>query len=287
VDETSALLSGTPTTPGNFIFRIQARSASGPQLIKTYQVAIIGITNFGSAPTPTNGTAYSFQLAVAGGTAPYTFSLVSGALPDGLTLSSTGLISGTPTTTGTFNFTIGLHDSSSNAALCQKTAALTVASNNCPDFAGKNWKDPGWYSEANSGGGILTTTFTPIPSGISFDLNAISPNSLVDTCGALSQPSFPLTPGTTCNCRAVFQCTLVGPVNERCLSFVISADAGGPYVNVALSTSAPGVYNFDIPFTLDPLATTMTVQMQVQAYCGAAGFGPMDQSRLTGTLVNV
>jgi len=59
-----------------------------------------------------NGVAYSVTLTGAGGTAPYTFAVVSGSLPTGLSLNgSTGVISGTPTAPGTFSFTIRATDS--------------------------------------------------------------------------------------------------------------------------------------------------------------------------------
>jgi hypothetical protein len=45
-------------------------------------------------------TPYSHQLSVYGGTGPYTWSIWAGSLPAGLSLSSSGLISGTPTTAG-------------------------------------------------------------------------------------------------------------------------------------------------------------------------------------------
>ncbi len=58
------------------------------------------------------GTSYAETISVTGGTTPYTFSITSGSLPTGTSLnSSTGLISGTPTTTGTYNFTIKSTDS--------------------------------------------------------------------------------------------------------------------------------------------------------------------------------
>lgn len=125
-DGTSALLSGTPTTAGNYIFTVRARNSLGAQVIKQYNLAIIGITNFASAPSPKKGVAYSFQLAASGGSAPYVFSLASGSLPAGLTLSSTGLISGTPTTVGASTFVLAVHDASTGGASCQLVASLNV-----------------------------------------------------------------------------------------------------------------------------------------------------------------
>ena len=47
--------------------------------------------------------AYSDQLTVTGGTSPFTWSVSGGSLPPGVTLgASTGLLSGTPTTAGTY-----------------------------------------------------------------------------------------------------------------------------------------------------------------------------------------
>ena len=54
---------------------------------------------------------YTVPLAVGNGTAPYTFAVSSGQLPAGLTLSSSGTVSGTPTAAGTSNFTINVTDS--------------------------------------------------------------------------------------------------------------------------------------------------------------------------------
>ena len=56
-------------------------------------------------------TAYSHQLTASGGTAPYTWAITAGALPAGLTLSSAGLISGTPSVSGPFSFSVTATDS--------------------------------------------------------------------------------------------------------------------------------------------------------------------------------
>ncbi|MBU6214516.1 putative Ig domain-containing protein [Patescibacteria group bacterium] len=61
---------------------------------------------------PVVGQPYSFGFTVNGGTAPYTWSVIAGSLPDGLTLdSSTGRISGTPTTAGPYSFTVQVQES--------------------------------------------------------------------------------------------------------------------------------------------------------------------------------
>jgi hypothetical protein len=57
-------------------------------------------------PQGTVGVAYSQQITGSGGTAPYTFTLTSGELPPGLTLTPAGLLAGTPIRGNTFNFTI-------------------------------------------------------------------------------------------------------------------------------------------------------------------------------------
>src|SRR3954468_3596102 len=66
-----------------------------------------------SVPPGTVGQTYPQQtLAVTGGTAPYNWSVLSGSLPPGLTLSSAGTITGTPTSVDTFNFVVGVTDNS-------------------------------------------------------------------------------------------------------------------------------------------------------------------------------
>jgi hypothetical protein len=62
-------------------------------------------------PTDTLGRSYSQIVAANGGVSPYVYSISSGYLPDGIDLSSSGIISGSPTKVGTFSFTIMVHDS--------------------------------------------------------------------------------------------------------------------------------------------------------------------------------
>ncbi len=61
-------------------------------------------------PDGTQGTPYSFQFSAHSGCPPYRYAILSGSLPPGLTLSSEGVISGTPTTPGSYSFWAGLGD---------------------------------------------------------------------------------------------------------------------------------------------------------------------------------
>ena len=74
----------------------------------------------------TNGTPYSATVAAAGGTTPYTFAVSSGSLPAGLLLdASTGVISGTPSSTGSRTFTIKVTDK--NSLVATKEFTITVS----------------------------------------------------------------------------------------------------------------------------------------------------------------
>jgi hypothetical protein len=84
-----------------------------------------------SLPTGAVGTNYSATLQVTGGISPYTFSVISGSLPAGVTLAAaTGVISGKPTTNGTSNFTIQVSDSSAPSKTAQQPFSLIVNAQN-------------------------------------------------------------------------------------------------------------------------------------------------------------
>lgn len=87
-----------------------------------YRIVALRITTESPLPSGTVGQAYSAQLAAADGTPPYTWSVVND-LPPGLNLDgNTGVISGVPTTAGTFGFTIQVRDST--AAVTSKPFAV-------------------------------------------------------------------------------------------------------------------------------------------------------------------
>jgi uncharacterized repeat protein (TIGR01451 family) len=107
----AGLLSGTPTTAGSFTFTVTATDSNGCTGAMTYTLApcaVLAITP-ASLPNGSIGLAYSETLTVTGGTAPYAFA-APGSLPPGLALSSGGTLSGMPTQSGDFGFTVTATD---------------------------------------------------------------------------------------------------------------------------------------------------------------------------------
>jgi hypothetical protein len=129
---TAGLLSGTPTVPGSYSFSVLARDASpapGPfdsgAMNYTLEVDLPLVTiSTGSLPDGVTGQVYSATLAGTGGTAPYSFAVTVGGLPPGLDLAPSGLLSGTPTTDGQYNFTVEVTDD--NGATGDKAFSITV-----------------------------------------------------------------------------------------------------------------------------------------------------------------
>jgi hypothetical protein len=85
------------------------------------------IISTSSLPNGTQGAAYQQSLAATGGTAPYNWSLISGTLPMGLTLSAGGTISGTPAAGGGSSFSVQVTDSSAPQQTATAALGITIA----------------------------------------------------------------------------------------------------------------------------------------------------------------
>jgi uncharacterized protein (TIGR03437 family) len=106
-------LAGTPTASGTFRFTIQAQDANNAAGLREYALevypsAVSLVTD--SLAAGSVGKAYLQTITASGGTVPYSFSIPSGALPNGLTLASSGTLSGTPLASGTFLITVQVRD---------------------------------------------------------------------------------------------------------------------------------------------------------------------------------
>jgi len=167
LDSSSGVISGTPTTDGTYTFTAQVTDSEGgaatAELFITINTAPIIST--ASVPDGGVGVAYSQALAATGGTTPYTWSIASGTLPDGLLLdSSSGVISGTPTSPGTWNFTVQVADSEGDTA----TQALSITINTAPAISTASLPDGGVgvaYSQTLTATGGATPYTWSITSG--------------------------------------------------------------------------------------------------------------------------
>jgi hypothetical protein len=115
------VISGTPigiTSRREFTFTVEASNGADRRDTKEFTLVIDAppMITTASLPAGTYGTSYNFALQATGNT-PITWAVTIGSLPPGLTLSSAGVISGTPTASGTFNFTIQARNNSSIAGL--------------------------------------------------------------------------------------------------------------------------------------------------------------------------
>ncbi len=126
----TGILSGIPTTAGSYQFTIQATDNFTPAntASRTFTLTVASTLTITTATLPNGapGIVYSQTLAATAGTTPYTWSLVSGAIPSGVTLSSAGAFSGTPTIPGTYSFVVMATDSSTPAQTVSKSLAITI-----------------------------------------------------------------------------------------------------------------------------------------------------------------
>ncbi|WP_052140406.1 beta strand repeat-containing protein, partial [Janthinobacterium lividum] len=130
----TGVLSGTTNVAGSFTFSLRASDSStgtgAPFSATNSYTVTVGAPTItltpATLPAATVATAYSQPLSASGGVAPYAYTVSGGSLPAGLTLNSSGLLSGTPTAAGSFTLTVQAADAHQFTGTQSYT--LTVAS---------------------------------------------------------------------------------------------------------------------------------------------------------------
>lgn len=123
---TGGAITGTPNTSGQFSFQVQITDAAGATDTSFFFMQVFSpfvITSNSPLPPATAGGFYSYQFTLAGGIGPYSW--FSNNLPSGLSLSNSGLLTGTLNTQTTYNFTVFATDNPREATI-SKAFALTV-----------------------------------------------------------------------------------------------------------------------------------------------------------------
>jgi hypothetical protein len=184
----TGILSGTPTAAGTFNFTVAVADSEQPPSVATgdFTIVINGTLHVttSSLPNAAQGVLYSATLAAGGGMSPYSWTITQGSLPAGFSLNaSTGVISGTATTSGTSNFTVQASDGERPAMTA--SASLSVTVNPPPPR-----------------GAALYTSFNPIASGNSLGLQIqsdgslmplpSSPEAAINGTGFAASPTLPL-----------------------------------------------------------------------------------------------
>lgn len=167
------VISGTPTTAQTRTFDVTVADSDGDtghkdEDIQTLTIVVVAnsIPNITTASLPngTVGATYSQTLAATSGDGALVWSLALGSLPSGLSLSGGGVISGTPTTAATSNFTVRVADSDGNVgAGDEDTQALSIQITSAAIgifAANQDIGSPGLAGSASydSGSGVYTVT---------------------------------------------------------------------------------------------------------------------------------
>jgi hypothetical protein len=177
LNTSTGAITGTPTTVGTSSFTVTVTDSTTPtpqtqsQPLSISIVSVLAITTT-SLPNGSVGTTYSQPLAATGGTSPYTWRLISGALPAGLSLSSSGVISGTPTAAGTATFTVKVTDSTTPTPQSASQPLSTTVN--------------------GASGGALTITTTSLPAGVL----SVAYTSTVAVSGGIPPYSWSVTSGS-------------------------------------------------------------------------------------------
>ena len=192
-------ISGTPTASGAFTFAVQVADSTGVTATQSFTVMLnshLAITTT-SLPGGTVGVAYSQALTATGGAGGYIWTQASGTFPPDLTLSSTGVLSGTPTTPGTYPFSVTVTDSLGLSTTAPYS--ITIGTSVAPP-ASAVFVTP---LQNSIEGQVLTgspvqvrvtdATNTPLPNAtVSIGLNGIPPCASATLGGTLTQ----ITDGT-------------------------------------------------------------------------------------------
>ncbi|MCU1391179.1 MAG: autotransporter protein [Ilumatobacteraceae bacterium] len=170
IASSTGVISGTPTTPGTSTPTITATDALGATGSKSYTVQVVAALSITTASVPATqlGAPYSTTIAATGGNPAYTWSATG--LPAGLTMSSAGVISGTPTASGTFTVVAKVVDSTSSTATRSYSLVVSSVPYGCPS------NPSGWRAEYFAN--VSLTGTAPVcrdDAAINFDWGSGSP----------------------------------------------------------------------------------------------------------------
>ena len=248
----AGVISGTPTGTTSATFTVRATDVGGCIGTQTYTLAPVcpAITlSPASLATPVTGTAYSATITASGGKASYTFAITSGSLPGGLSMSTAGVISGTPTSTAAASFTVRATDAYGCTATRSYSLTPTCPTISISPTSAANGTLGIAYSQTLSAGGGLapygswTINSGALPAGLS--LNAGT--------GVISgTPTATASPATSLAVRVTDAAGCIGTQTisiKICPVVTLSSSLTTPTVGASYSVTV-GVSGGTAPYTL-------------------------------------
>ncbi len=227
---------------------------------------LVVTTDTDELPTGILGVPYSTTLQAAGGKAPYSWSVVAGALPPNLTLSTGGVVSGTPAAVGSTTLTVQVQDSSNPVQKTTQVLTLVVTARTTTTAV---MLSPATAVVGQSVNVTATVTDTG-PGTKSAPSGSVSFSSSVP--GDVFTPAAPcvLAPSgaASASCSVSVQATTTGS-RTLTAAYAGSATHAAGSGNASLSVGTPVLYTF-IGF-LSPLTTAGT--MSAPSSSGSASFG--------------
>lgn len=235
INSTTGRISGTFSSSGNSTATATVTDADGRTHSRTLSFSVSGtapdtsptITTT-SLPAAIQNSAYSQTLQLTSGNSPFTWSVSAGTLPSGLSLSTGGVLSGTPTATGTSNFTVRVVDTDGDA----DTQDLSLTVNAFGSGSEKIWIE----AESGTRGSLWNTTADGTASGGSFITIQPGNNSTTTAPGATGQATYSFTVATAGTFK-IWGRVIAPSGNDD--SFWVKVDSGAwiPWNNIARSTA--------------------------------------------------
>ncbi|WP_031500830.1 Ig domain-containing protein [Bryobacter aggregatus] len=261
LNSSNGYVTGTPTVEGLYTFTLRAGDVSSRTVNRSCSITTQSPIQLTSPRTTARvGVPYYSGVSAVGGTSGYSFSIVSGNLPNGLALnSSTGGIQGTPTTAGTSNFRVRAVDSASRTAerdfLIVSLTRTTTPSLRCPlPYTISNTPYRSALSVNLSGTLTYAITSGTLPPG--FSLNAQTglisgtTNMGTDTSSS-SERTFTATVSGGLNGPISTSCTIFGGASATFLLNVACPDqndlvAGEAYTSPAIASAGRRPYSYSL-----------------------------------------
>lgn len=180
--DSSGLLHGAPTTPGDYHFWVDLSDQNPPSQswcrpndaqreleIKVVQGLLISQRQSNLAPGQL-GVPYTLQFTATGGNPTWSVVTNSGALPVGLSLSSTGMLSGTPTAAGDYHFKVQAVDGTRSDVQTYNLSVAPQLKVTSPTRAAAEMGRPFQFSLTAEGGRTAYSwTAAGLPDGLSLD----------------------------------------------------------------------------------------------------------------------